>query len=148
MMFQVERQRASWPVAALRWARRTVLMTFLPPLVLLALVPAIGTVLGWFFEVPPLPSYGVLFQAALESPGKVFHVMWGLYLQLAALIALVVIPFTVGRASFWKPFNRWMDRKVEHGLTALPPSARKPAMAVLGASMLCLLAWLVATASM
>jgi|TARA_R110000851_G_scaffold24942_2_gene72051 hypothetical protein len=84
----------------------------------------------------------------MSSPSTVFHVLSALYLQLAMMIALVVIPYTIGRATFWKPFNQWVDHKVHVALGRIPSTLRKPLIAIIGASVLCLLVWLVATAPM
>lgn len=132
--------------AAVRWVARTGLMILVPPIVLLALIPTIGTISGWFIDRPPLPGFGILYQAATTSPRAIFNVMSVLYMQLAMMIALVVIPYTVGRATFWKPFNRWVDNKVHVGLGMLPVKFKKTLMAILGASALCILVWLIGTA--
>lgn len=147
-MIQSLRLGTGCSAAALRWVARTGLMILVPPIILLALIPTIGTITGWFIERPPLPGFGILYQAAMESPRTIFHVISALYLQLAMMIALVVVPYTIGRASFWKPFNRWVDHKVHVGLGRLPLTVRKPLMAIVGATVLCLLVWLVATAPM
>ncbi len=84
----------------------------------------------------------------MDAPLPVLSVIWGLYLQLMTMTAFAVIPFKVGRASFWKPFNRRVDIWLHQGFSMLPVKMRKPAIASLGMGMLCLLAWLVVTAPM
>jgi len=147
-MIQSLRLGTGCSAAALRWVARTGLLILVPPIILLALIPTIGTITGWFIEKPPLPGFGILFEAFMSSPSTVFHVLSALYLQLAMMIALVVIPYTIGRATFWKPFNQWVDHKVHVALGRIPSTLRKPLIAIIGASVLCLLVWLVATAPM
>lgn len=122
--------------------------TLVPPALLLALIPAAGTVGGWLMGQPPLPGYGQVTKAVLEAPLPALSIIWGLYLQLTTMTALVVIPFMVGRASFWKPINRRVDSWLHQGFSMLPSRIRKPSIAALGAGMLCLLVWLAATAPM